>query len=152
MKKVSREDIFNEVNTDVLYSNWFEVKQEQINQFADCTIDHQFIHVDPVKAKDTPFGTTIAHGFLTLSMLSYLGEEFSTLIDGFYMGMNYGFDKVRFISPVTVGSKIRGAAKLLEVTEKKPGMFQLKTEVTVEIEGSDKPALQAEWITIQFVK
>ncbi|GAA6134371.1 MaoC family dehydratase [Oceaniserpentilla sp. 4NH20-0058] len=152
MKQVSREEIFNEVNSEVLFSDWFEVKQEQINQFADCTIDHQYIHIDPVKAAETPFGTTIAHGFLTLSMLSYLAEEFSTLIDGFYMGMNYGFDKVRFISPVKVGSKIRGAAKLIDVIEKKPGMFQLKTEVTVEIEGSDKPALQAEWITIQFVK
>lgn len=152
MKIVSRKDIFDAVNSEVLTSDWFQVKQEQIDQFADCTHDHQFIHIDPVKAAETPFESTIAHGFLTLSMLSYFGEQFSTMIEGFYMGINYGFDKVRFISPVKVNSKIRGTAKLVEVIEKKPGQFQLKSEVTVEIEGSDKPALQAEWLTIQMVK
>lgn len=152
MKIVSRNDIFDAVNSEVLTSDWFQVKQEQIDQFADCTHDHQFIHIDPVKAAETPFESTIAHGFLTLSMLSYFGEQFSTMIEGFYMGINYGFDKVRFISPVKVNSKIRGTAKLVEVIEKKPGQFQLKSEVTVEIEGSDKPALQAEWLTIQMVK
>lgn len=152
MKIVSRNDIFDAVNSEVLTSDWFQVKQEQIDQFADCTHDHQFIHIDPVKAAETPFESTIAHGFLTLSMLSYFGEQFSTMIEGFYMGINYGFDKVRFISPVKVNSKIRGTAKLVEVIEKKPGQFQLKSEVTVEIQGSDKPALQAEWLTIQMVK
>jgi len=152
MKHVSRDEIFNAVNKEVLTSDWFEVKQDQIDQFADCTLDHQFIHIDPVKAAETPFESTIAHGFLTLSMLSYFGEQFSTIIDGFYMGVNYGFDKVRFISPVKVNSRIRGTAKLIEVIEKKPGQFQLKSEVTVEIEGSDKPALQAQWLTVQMVK
>jgi acyl dehydratase len=152
MKHVSRDEIFSAVNTDVLTSDWFEVKQEQIDQFADCTLDHQYIHIDPVKAAQTPFESTIAHGFLTLSMLSYFAEQFSTIIDGFYMGVNYGFDKVRFISPVKVNSKIRGTAKLVEVIEKKPGQFQLRSEVTIEIEGSDKPALKAEWLTVQMVK
>jgi acyl dehydratase len=152
MKHVSRDEIFSAVNTDVLTSDWFEVKQEQIDQFADCTLDHQYIHIDPVKAAQTPFESTIAHGFLTLYMLSYFAEQFSTIIDGFYMGVNYGFDKVRFISPVKVNSKIRGTAKLVEVIEKKPGQFQLRSEVTIEIEGSDKPALKAEWLTVQMVK
>jgi acyl dehydratase len=127
------------------------VTQEQINQFADCTLDHQFIHVDPEKAKTSPFGSTIAHGFLTMSMLSYFAENFSVNIEGLGMAINSGFDKVRFIAPVKVDSRIRAHAKLLEMEEKKPGQYRVKTEVTLEIEGLDKPALIAEWISIQFV-
>lgn len=152
MHTVTREDLQDVVNKDTYTTDWFEVKQEQINQFADCTMDHQFIHVDPEAAAKSPFGTTIAHGFLSLSMLSYFAETFGTMIDGVYMGVNYGFDKVRFIAPVAVNSKIRASAKLIEAVEKKPGQFMLTTEVTVEIEGSDKPALKAEWITMQMVK
>lgn len=152
MKTVNREEILNCVGQAGEPSDWFTVKQEQIDQFADCTLDHQFIHIDPVLAKDTAFGSTIAHGFLSLSMLSFFAESFSTMIDGTYMGVNYGFDKVRFIAPVKVNSEIRGTAILKDVVEKKPGQFMLTTEVTVEIKGSDKPALKAEWITMQMVK
>jgi acyl dehydratase len=131
---------------------WHSVTQHQINQFADCTIDHQFIHVDEEKAKQTPFGATIAHGFLSLSMLSHFAENFSVIIDGFYMGLIAGFDKVRFLQPVKVNSRIRAHAKTLAIEEKKPGQFRLCTEVTVEIEGCDTPALVAEWISVQMVK
>jgi acyl dehydratase len=127
------------------------VEQDQVNQFADCTKDHQFIHIDPVKAAETPFGGTIAHGFLTLSMLSHFSEQFTIIIDGVYMGVNYGFDKVRFISPVRVGKRIRAQATVTDIVEKNPGQYQMKTLVTVEIEGEDKPALIAEWIGMQMV-
>jgi len=152
MRLIKKEDIEENIGYQSEPSPWFEVKQEQINQFADCTLDQQFIHVNPEMAKATPFGTTIAHGFLTLSMLTHLGTSFSTMIEGTYMGMNYGFDKVRFINPVKVGTKIRGAGKILDIVEKKPGQFMIKTEVAVEIEGEKKPALIAEWITMAFVK
>jgi acyl dehydratase len=131
-------------------TEWFTVEQDQVNQFADCTQDHQFIHIDPVKAAETPFGGTIAHGFLTLSMLSHFSEQFTIIIDGVYMGVNYGFDKVRFISPVRVGKRIRAQATVTDIVEKNPGQFQMKTLVTVEIEGEDKPALIAEWIGMQM--
>ena len=130
---------------------WFKVTQEQIDEFAECTHDQQYIHVDPEKAKDTPFGTTIAHGFLSLSMLSHFAAEFSVIIDGYYMGVNYGFDKVRFVAPVKVNSRIRADAKIVAITEKKPGQYMVKTEVTVEIEGEEKPALIAEWLGMQMV-
>jgi acyl dehydratase len=149
---INRNDITQAVGSQSDPTEWHQVTQEQINQFADCTHDHQFIHVDPEAAKKTPFGTTIAHGFLSLSMLSHFAESFMTVIDGFYMGINSGFDKVRFIHPVTVNSKIRAHAKLLDIQETKPGQFRVKTEVTIEIEGIDKPALVAEWIGIQMVK
>lgn len=132
-------------------TDWFQVTQEQINAFADCTLDRQFIHVDAAAAANTPFGTTIAHGFLTLSMLSYFSESYNVLISGFYMGINKGFDKVRFLAPVKVGSRIRCHAKILDITEKRPGQFDFKIEVTVEIEGEEKPALIAEWLSVQMV-
>ncbi|MBT8148769.1 MAG: MaoC family dehydratase, partial [Gammaproteobacteria bacterium] len=118
----------------------------------DCTLDHQFIHIDPEKAAQTPFGGTVAHGFLTLSMLAHFSEQFGLVIKGTYMGVNYGFDSVRFIAPVKTGSRIRAQAKSLEIIEKRPGQFMSKTEVTVEIEGEDKPALKAVWIGMQMVK
>jgi acyl dehydratase len=131
---------------------WFNVTQDQINLFADCTLDRQFIHVDPVAAAKTPFGTTIAHGFLTLSMLSYFSESYSLVINGMYMGVNKGFDKVRFLAPVKVGSNIRCHATVLEIIEKRPGQFDFKIEVTVEIEGEEKPALIAEWLSVQMAR
>lgn len=132
-------------------TKWFTVTQDQINQFAECTLDRQFIHVDPDNAKKTQFGTTIAHGFLSLSMLSFFSQEYSVVINGIYMGVNYGFDRVRFIAPVKVNSRIRAHAKVLEITEKDPGQYILKTDVTIEIEGEDKPALKVEWITLQMI-
>ena len=132
-------------------TEWLTISQERINQFADCTLDHQFIHVDEEKAKATPFGSTIAHGFLSLSLLSHFAEQYSVIIKGFYMGINSGFDKVRFLAPVKVNSRIRAKAKILSITETKPGSFRVSTEVTLEIEGEEKPALVAEWISIQMV-
>lgn len=150
MKTIKREDIAQYQNVELESSEWHTVTQEQINQFADCTLDHQFIHIDPEKAGQTPFGGTIAHGFLTLSMLSHFSEQFALVIEGTYMGVNYGFDSVRFISPVKVGKKIRAHAKSIEIVEKRPGQFMSRTEVTVEIEGEEKPALKAVWIGMQM--
>jgi acyl dehydratase len=152
MQMLKRLDIQQIVGKPLEKTAWFTVEQSQINQFADCTLDHQFIHVDPEKAKQTPFGSTIAHGFLSLSMLSYFAQSFAVAIEGMTMSINYGFDKVRFINPVKVNSRIRCHAKTLEVIEKKPGQFMFKTQVTVEIEGVDKPALTAEWLSMQLVK
>lgn len=129
---------------------WIQIDQERINQFADVTEDHQFIHIDPERAKSTPFGTTIAHGFLTLSMLTKLAASLPSGDPGRYagvvMGINYGFDKVRFVSPVTVGSRIRVHAQLKNA-ELKGNAVQVTRTMTVEIEGSDKPALVADWVT-----
>lgn len=129
---------------------WFEVDQELINQFADITLDHQFIHVDPDAAKNTPFGTTIAHGFLTLSMLTHLTgsipQDMSRL-EGVVMGVNYGFEKVRFISPVTVGSRIRASAVLSNAEMKGDDTIQTTRTITIETEGGDRPALVADWLT-----
>jgi len=133
-------------------TDWHTVTQEQINQFADCTLDHQFIHTDPVKAKETQFGSTIAHGFLSVSLLSHFAEQYSVVIDGCYMGINYGFDSLRFVSPVKVDSRIRARAKYLEIEEKKIGQYQFKVAVTIEIEGSERPALVCEWLSLQRVR
>ena len=130
---------------------WFLIDQDRINAFADCTLDHQFIHVDPEAAKKTTFGTTVAHGFLTLSLLSHFSEQLQIGIEGVQMGLNYGLDKVRFINPVKVNSRVRARAKVMDVQEKHSGQFQLKLEVTIEIEGEAKPALVAEWLVMQFV-
>jgi acyl dehydratase len=130
-------------------SGWFELDQSRINAFADCTEDHQFIHVNPELAKATPFGGTIAHGFLTLSMLAAIMAEIDKPTTK--MSVNYGFNKVRFLSPVQSGKRIRGHMKLLELVEKRPGQWQQTVEVSVEIEGEDKPALLAEWIFMHFV-
>lgn len=141
-----------DVGNDEGTGEWFEVTQDQINQFADVTHDHQFIHVDPERAKDTPFGTTIAHGFLTLSLLPHLSKGASASApdpakyEGVLMGINYGFNKVRFLNPVKVGSRIRAKAVTTNV-ELKGNAIDVTRNFTVEIEGEDKPALVAEWIT-----
>lgn len=134
-------------------SEWFQIDQDRINAFADATLDHQFIHVDEEKAKATPFGGTIAHGYLTVSLLPYLQAQIEgyVLPKGMKMGMNYGFDKLRFMAPVKVGKRIRAVAKLLEANEKKPGQWLMKYEFAVEIEGEDKPAVIAEWLLMYFV-
>jgi acyl dehydratase len=148
---VDKEQVAGKIGFEPEPTAWFTVTQETINKFADCTLDHQFIHVDPEKAKASPFGSTIAHGFLSLSMLSHFAEEYSLIINGFYMGVNYGFDKVRFIAPVKVGKRIRAVPKILDISSKKPGQYLFKTEVTIEIEGEDKPACVAEWLSMQMV-
>lgn len=133
-------------------SDWVEVTQAMIDKFADATGDHQFIHVDPERAKSTPFGTTVAHGFLTLSLMPLLSSKVpdAPQLGGAKMGVNYGGNKVRFITPVKSGSRVRGRFKLLEFDEKRPGQFQQTNEFTVEIEGESKPALIAEWIAQVF--
>ncbi len=130
-------------------SDWIEVGQDRIDQFADATGDHQYIHVDPVRAKDSPFGQTIAHGFLTLSLLAPMMENATPAIDA-KMSVNYGFNKVRFLSPVRSGKRIRGHFTLTELVEKRPGQWQQTVEASVEIEGEDKPAVLAEWIFQHF--
>ncbi len=128
---------------------WFQITQDQIDQFADCTIDHQFIHIDPERATtETPFGGTIAHGFLTLSMLTHLTSSISSDLppmNGVLMGINYGFDKVRFINPVNSGKRVRGRSVVKSVELKGSAINSTRT-ITVEIEGVEKPALVAEWI------
>ena len=149
---IKKDEIANYINHQATPTDWHEVTQAQINQFADCTLDHQFIHVDEVAAKATAFGSTIAHGFLSLAMLSHFAENYSLIIDGFYMGLNAGFDKVRFLQPVKVNSRIRAHAKTLTIEEKKLGQYRINTEVTIEIEDGDTPALVAQWISVQMVK
>ena len=132
-------------------SKWFQVDQELINSFAKVTHDNQYIHIDPNKAKDTEYGTTIAHGFLSLSLTSGMGEENALVVEGSKMSLNYGLDKIRFLAPVPVNSRIRMHSKIVEVKEKNPGQFLIKSEVTMELEGSQKPAFIAEqlglWVT-----
>lgn len=152
MKMIKRSDIGNYVDYAAEPTAWHVVTQDQINKFADCTLDHQFIHVDPEQAAKTPFGSTIAHGFLSLSMLSFFAESFNLTIEGAYMGINYGFDKVRFLSPVKVGSAIRANATTLDIVEKNPGQFLTRTAVTIEIKDSEKPALTCVWLGMQMVK
>jgi acyl dehydratase len=132
-------------------SDWLTIDQNRINQFAECTGDHQFIHVDPVKAKLTPFGGTIAHGFLSLSLIPVLLESLMLVPEGMKMAVNYGLDSVRFIQPVKVDSRVRLAAKVLDITEKRPGQWLIKIEATLEIDGEQKPAYIAESLSLCFV-
>jgi len=139
------------IGQEVGVSKWFDVTQARIDAFADCTEDHQFIHVDPEAARATPFGVTIAHGFLTLSLASAMSYDAVAPLEGVVMGVNYGFDKLRFLAPVPTGSRIRGRFKLLSADDKGGGRWLLKHELTVEIDGADKPALIAEWLGMQMV-
>ncbi|ATV20106.1 dehydratase [Pseudomonas avellanae] len=132
-------------------SDWLLIDQERINLFAEATGDHQFIHIDPVKAAQTPFGATIAHGFLSLSLIPKLMEGIMVLPEGMKMAVNYGMDSVRFVQPVVVNSRVRLKVELTEVTEKKPGQWLLKATATLEIEGQAKPAFVAEPLTLCFV-
>ena len=139
------------IGTEVGVSSWIEIDQARIDAFAEVTNDHQFIHVNPELAKQTPFGTTVAHGFLTLSLASGMSYEAVAPLEGVVMGVNYGFDKLRFLAPVPVNSKVRGRFKLLSAEDKGGGRWLIKHELTVEIEGGDKPALIAEWLGMQIV-
>ena len=136
---------------DLGASEWIDVTQERIDRFADVTEDHQFIHIDPVRAKETPFGTTIAHGYLSLSLLSKMAYEVMPGIAGSKMGVNYGLNSVRFLAPVKSGKRVRGHFHMQDVTERAPGVFQSTVQVKVEIEGEDKPALAAEWVTLAYL-
>jgi len=140
------------IGQEIGVSQWHTISQDDVNAFADITRDHQFIHIDEEKAAETPFGGTIAHGFLSLSMLSYFAENgCGVVLEDAKIGINYGFDKVRFLQPVRVGSRIRGRATLMSSQEKSSGQFLIKVGVTVEIEGLEKPALMAEWLVMQVV-
>ncbi|WP_374524346.1 MaoC family dehydratase [Sphingopyxis sp.] len=152
MTTITPQELQGKVGEHLGTSDWVLVDQEMINKFADATGDHQFIHIDEVKAKLTPFGGTIAHGFLTLSLIPMLGASLDgPKIGGIKMGVNYGGNKVRFLSPVRSGKRVRSHVKLLELDEKRPGQWQQTNEISIEIEGEEKPALIAEWITQFFV-
>jgi acyl dehydratase len=150
MPVASLDEIRSRVGTSLDPSPWIEIGQPSINAFADVTGDHQFIHVDPEAAKATPFGGTVAHGFLTLSLLSQMAGSVMLVPDTTRMGVNYGFDRVRFIAPVRAGKRVRGHFTLASVEEKRPGQWQFLHKVTVEIEGEDRPALTADWIGLIF--
>jgi acyl dehydratase len=127
---------------------WLAIGQQRIDQFADCTEDHQFIHIDEDKAAQTPFGGTIAHGFLTLSMLVKMSEGMGVMPENVVMGINYGFNKIRFLAPVRAGKRVRAHNELIKVDQKDENRFLLTTAVSVEIEGEETPALVAEWLSM----
>lgn len=151
MSTVAPDKLADFIGKETGTSDWVMIDQDRINQFADVTLDHQFIHVNPEAAKMTPFGGTVAHGFLSLSMLSHLAAGNVLMVEGVKMGINYGFEKVRFVAPVKSGKRIRGHFTLMSADQKMPGQWTFKYGVKVEIEGEDKPALVAEWLSMQFV-
>ena len=148
MKVFTKEEMANVVGTKLGPSQWVELDQERINTFADCTEDHQFIHIDEEKAAQTPFGGTIAHGFLTLSMLAAFAEDIMVAPENMVMGMNYGFDKVRFLAPVRAGKRVRATGEVMSVEIKDGNRFLVKMALSVEIEGEETPALVAEWLNM----
>lgn len=151
MPIASIDEIRGKIGAEIGVSDWIEIGQRRIDGFAEVTEDRQFIHVDPEAAAKTPFGGTIAHGFLTLSLLSRMAEDAMLRPGEIRMGVNYGFERVRFLSPVRAGKRVRGRFRLLRFEEQKPGQWQFVHEVAVEIEGEDKPALVAEWIGLLLV-
>ena len=148
IKIVPKEDLLNQIGTRFDPSDWITLDQARINSFADCTEDHQFIHIDEEKAAQTPFGGTIAHGFLTLSMLARMTEGNGVAPEGVVMGVNYGFDKIRFLSPVRAGKRIRAHFEVLDIQPKDGNRFLIKQGVSVEIEDEENPALVAEWLNM----
>jgi len=148
MPLAALDEIRSRIGDEVGVSGWIMLGQARIEQFADATEDRQFIHVDPAAAAQTPFGGTIAHGFLTLSLLSRMGAEAMLLPEGAQMAINYGLDRVRFLAAVRSGKRVRGRFTLDSVEEKGPGQILLRHSVTVEIEGEDKPALSAVWLAL----
>ena len=151
VKTVSLNAMKAMIGQEVGLSDWFLVDQKRIDDFAEVTEDRQFIHIDREKAKSTPWGQTIAHGFLTLSLTAAMNASAMPKLEGVKMSMNYGFNKLRFVSPVLSGKRVRGRYKLLGVDEQAGGRALITTEITVEIEGEKKPAIVAEWLTLSFV-
>ena len=151
MPIASIEDIRARVGSEIGVSDWITVDQDRIDRFAEATEDRQFIHVDPEAAKQTPFGGTIAHGFLSLSLLSRMAADVMLAPDTLKMGVNYGLDRVRFIAPVRSGSRVRGRFTLDSAEDKAPGQLLVRHTVTVEIEGGAKPALTAQWLGLLFI-
>ena len=148
---ISIEDFKNSTGTELGPSDWLLIDQERINRFADATDDYQFIHVDPEKAAETPFGSTIAHGFLSLSILPHLLAQIMPIPDGIVMGINYGTDKVRFSQPVNVDSRVRARARIEKVSARSGGQFMVKTRVTLEIENRRRPAVVADILSLYVV-
>jgi acyl dehydratase len=148
---VNPDEVKHFVGTQTGLSDWIAISQDLINQFADVTDDHQPIHVDPQAASKTLFGGTVAHGFLTLSLLPKMARSGVVYLEGLKMGVNYGFDKVRFLNPVKSGKRIRGRFTLVTADQKIPGQWSFRYAVRVEIEGEDKPALLADWLSLQYV-
>ncbi len=141
---VSKEELLGMPGRESGPTAWLTIDQDRIDRFADATGDHQFIHVDPKRASRTPLGGTVAHGYLTLSLLPMLSQEIAVMPQGMAMAFNYGLDKVRFPTPVKVGSEIRMRSKVLGVTEKSPGRILVKSAATIEIRGEEKPGMVAE--------
>ncbi|WP_429913149.1 MaoC family dehydratase [Govanella unica] len=153
MKTIPKDQLTDYVGKELGISDWFLVDQDRVNRFADVTLDHQFIHVDPERAaKETMLGGTIAHGFLTLSLLPHLIENLIIVPEGMTWGMNYGFEKIRFLAPLRVGSEIRARLTLRNLTERNRGQYQFTFDVSVEVKGSDKPILVAEWLSLIFAE
>jgi acyl dehydratase len=150
MPLASLDDIRASIGEEVGVSGWLTIDQDRIDAFAEATEDRQFIHTDPTAAAQTPFGGTVAHGFLTLSLLSRMAAEAMLVPEGLKMAINYGLDRVRFIAPVKSGKRVRGRFKLDSVEEKAPGQWLMRHEVSVEIEGEDRPALTAQWLGLIF--
>lgn len=152
MQSIPKNEMIKAVGMKLGPSKWLEVSQQRINEFANCTDDHQFIHVDEEKAKETPFGGTIAHGFLTLSLLAKFSEEIAITPENTVMGMNYGFDKIRFLAPVRSGKRVRMVGEVLNVDRKDENRFLTKISATIEIEGEDTPALVGEFLLMSFTE
>ena len=150
MPVATLDEIRARIGEEIGASSWLTVDQERIDRFAEATEDRQFIHTDPAAAAHTPFGGTIAHGFLSLSLLSRMAAEVMLVPPTLKMAVNYGLDRVRFIAPVRSGKRVRGRFRLASVTEKAPGQWLVHHTVTVDIEGEEKPALTAEWIGLLF--
>ena len=145
------DEILSKIGHSVGVSDWIEVGQDRIDAFAEATEDRQFIHLDPALAAQTPFGGTVAHGFLSLSLLSRMAADVMIVPDTLRMAVNYGLDRVRFLAPVRAGKRVRGHFLLDSVEDKAPGQILTRHTVTVEIEGEDKPALTAVWLGLLFV-
>ena len=150
MPLAALDDIRTRIGQEIGVSSWLTVDQARIDAFAEATEDRQYIHIDPEAAGRTSFGGTIAHGFLSLSLLSRMGAEAMLIPDGVKMAVNYGLDRVRFLAPVRSGSRVRGRFTLDSVDEKAPGQILMRHTVTVEIEGEEKPALTAQWLGLIF--
>ena len=148
MRQATLTEIKSRIGDEVGMSNWITVDQQRIDGFADATEDRQFIHSDPAAAAQTPFGGTIAHGFLSLSLLSRMGAEAMLVPEGLRMAINYGLDRVRFLAPVRAGKRVRGRFVLDSIEEKAGSQYLLRHTVTVEIEGEAKPALTAQWLAL----
>lgn len=149
---VTRTELERDIGRELGTSDWLLMEQDRVNRFADVTMDHQYVHVDPERARQTPFGGTIAHGLLTLSLIVPLCIDFVPKLAGTKLLLNYGFDKVRFSAPVRVGKRIRAHCKLSGVEERKPGNVIVKLDVKIEVEDEEKPALIAEWLSLHVLE